>query len=59
MEGNAGKGQVEDHARGRPDEDLASANNVDVLQRDEGEQEVGTGDDQPHRGWLIEPDLLE
>ena len=59
MEGDAGEGEADDHARGGPDHDPAAADDVDVLECNEGEDEVGTRDDEADRGRLVEPDLLE
>ena len=59
MESDGGERESEDHAGCGPDHDPAPANDVDVLERDEREDEVRAGDDEADGGRLVEPDLLE
>lgn len=59
MEGDAREDETDDHAWGGPDHDLAAANDVDVLERDEREDEVRAGDDEADSRRLVEADLLE
>lgn len=59
MEGNAGEDEADDHARGRPQHDLAAANDVDILEGEEREDEVCARDDESDSGRLVEADLLE
>ena len=59
VEGDAGEREAEDHPRGGEDHDPPPADDVDVLERDEGEDEVGSGDDKADSGWLVESNLLE
>lgn len=59
MEGDAGEYEAEDHAWGRPDHDLPPANDVDVFEREEGEDEVGAGHNESDGGGLVETNLLE
>lgn len=59
MECDAGEGQSENHTRGGPDHDLASTDDVNVFQSEEGENEIGAGDDQSDSGGLVEADGLE
>ena len=59
MESNAGEREAEDHPWGGEDHDPPSADDIDVLERDEGEDKVGSGDDKTDSGWLVESNLLE
>ena len=59
MEGDAGECETKDHPRGGEDHDPPPADDVDVLECDEGEDEVGSGDDKADSSWLVEPYLLE
>ena len=59
MESDGGERESEDHAGCGPDHDPAPADDVDVLEREEGEDEVGSRDDQADRDGLVEANLLE
>ena len=59
MEGDRREHEADDHAWRGPDHDLATPDDVNVLEREERENEVRAGDDQSNSGWLVEPDLLE
>ncbi len=59
MEGDTREDEAEDHAWGGPDHDFAAAYDVDVLERDEREDEVRPGDDEADSRGLVEADLLE
>ena len=59
MEGDTREDEADDHAWGGPDHDLAPADDVDVLEREEGEDEVRARDDEADGCGLVEADLLE
>ena len=59
VERDTGKSQADDHAWRREDHDLAPSDNVDVLQREQREDEVRAGDDEADSRGLVEADLLE
>ncbi len=59
MESDTREDEAEDHAGGGPDHDLAAAYDVDVLERDEREDEVRARDDEANSCGLVEADLLE
>lgn len=59
MEGNASEHEADDHAGCGPEHDLAAANDVDILEREEREDEVRARDDESDGGRLVEANLLE
>lgn len=59
VEGDAREDEADDHAWGGPDHDLAAPDDVDVLERDERENEVRAGDDEADSRGLVKADLLE
>ncbi len=59
MERYTGKHQSDDHAWRRKYHDLPSADDVNVLECEEGEDKVRARDDESDRRWVVKPDLLE
>lgn len=59
MKGDTSEDETDDHAGGRPEHDLAAANDVDILERKEREDEVRARDDESDGGRLVEPYLLK
>lgn len=59
VKGNTSEDEADDHAWGGPDHDFAAADDVDVLQRKEGENEVRARHYEAHSSGLVEADLLE
>lgn len=59
VEEYAREDQANVHARCTPDHDTPSPNLVDPFQGDEGEDEVGSRDDEAYGCRVIESDLTE
>ena len=59
MECDGSEDEADDHARRGPDHDLAAANNVDILQREQSKDEIRARDDEAHCCGLVKADLLE
>ena len=59
MEGDTGEGKANNHTGRREQHDLAPPDNIDVLQRNKGKDEVRAGDDEPNGRRLVEAYLLE
>ena len=59
VEGDAREDEADNHARGGDDHDLAAADDVYVLQREEREDKVRAGDNQADGNGVVETDLLK
>lgn len=59
MECDGGEHEAENHAWRGPDHDLPTTDDVDVFEREEGEEEVRAGDDEANGRGLVEADLFE
>jgi hypothetical protein len=59
VERDRSKDQRDDHPRSGEDHDLPPSNLVDVLESDQGKEEVDRGDDETGRGRVVEADGLE
>ena len=59
MESDTGEDEADDHTRGGPDHDLPPSNDINVLEGDKGEDEIGSRDDETNSSWLVKPNLFE
>jgi hypothetical protein len=58
-ERNARQDEADDHTRRGKYHDLASANDINILECKEGKEEVGAGDDEADSCRVVESDFLE